>query len=210
MTGIKSMTVELFDGTAVLSKMTALASKREVKAVLELARSQGFTPSTKAGDVQGFKRSYKPDGVISDGGLTVNKLDHTYMVQELKKSGSSDKAAIVVTTLSAPGAFAGTEIDVRFLMAPNGDVQKTTEMRFDRTTGKVVPTNSWWTRFKSCISGKCASTCVASLGTCAFASWAGYLQCVAIACGGCSAKCIVCASCNCRWWCKWATGCCKD
>lgn len=210
MAGIKSMSVEVFDGAAVLAKMKAVAPKREVKAVLDIAKTRGFVPSDKAADVQGFKRSYKPEGKISQDGLTVTKLDYTYMVQELRKRGSNDKAAIVVTTLASPGVVGGTEIDVRFLVAPNGDVQKTTEMRFDKVTGTVVDTRSWWTRFKACITGKCASTCAGALGTCAFTGWAGYLQCLALACGGCSAKCVGCATCKCRWWCKWAIGCCED
>ena len=210
MAGIKSMTVEVFDGATVLAKMKTFAPKREVKAVFDVAKAQGFVPSNKPADVQGFKRTYKPEGSISEGGLTVTKLDFTYTVQELRKAGSNDKAAIVVTTLAAPGVFGGTDIDVRLLVAPNGDVEKAAEMRFDKVSGTVVQTNSWWTRFKKCITGKCGSTCKASLGTCAFAGWAAYLQCVAIACGGCSAKCVACASCNGRFWCRWAVGTCKN
>lgn len=210
MVGVKSLKVEIFDGAGALAKIGTMASKREVKAVLEVAKLRGFLPTAKPTDVQGFKRTYIPNGAVTEGGLTVTKLDHTYVVQDLKKAGSTDKAAMVVTTFSAPGVLGATEIDVRFLVAPGGDVTKTQEMRFDSATGKVIATNSWWTRFKACISGKCQATCVGSLGTCAFASWAGYLQCVALACGGCSAKCVACATCKCRWWCKWATGCCND
>jgi hypothetical protein len=210
MPGIKTMTVEVFDGASALSKLGAVATKREVKAALAHALVQGFTPSTKASDVQGFKRSYKPEGIVTKGGETVSKLDYTYLIQDLKRAGSSDRAAILVGTLTAPGIAGGSEVDVRYLFAPNGDVAKAVEKRYDATTKDMVDTNSWWTRFKACIKGKCAKTCAASLGTCTFTGWAGYLQCVAIACGGCSAKCVVCAGCKCRWWCKWAVGCCED
>jgi hypothetical protein len=207
---IKRMTAELFDGSSTLTKLESIASKREVNTVLAHARSMGFVASTKASDVQGFKRSYLSDVEVKEGGLTASKLDYVSLVQELKKPGSGDKAAIIITSLSAPGAFRGAEIDVRFLVAPGGDVQRTKEMRFDHATGSVVPTNSFWTRFKGCMTGTCSVVCTGALTTCAFTTWAGYLQCLAVACGGCSAKCFACATCKCRWWCKWAAGCCRD
>ncbi len=210
MPGIKTLKVEIFDGAGALAKVSAMASKREVKAVLAAAKARGYIPSSKPADTQGFKRTYVPDGKVSDGGLTVTKLDYTYLVQDLKKSGSSDKAAIVVTSFAAPGVLGASDIDVRFLLAPSGDITKTQEMKFDTASGTVVPTNSLWTRFKACITRECRTVCVGALGTCALASWAGYLQCLAISCGGCSAKCFACATCNCRWWCKWAAGCCRN
>ncbi len=207
---IKTMTVEVFDGASALTKLQAVASKREVKAALAHALAQGFAPSNKASDVQGFKRTYKPEGTVSKGGETVKKLDYSYLIQDLKKAGSADRAAIVVGTLSAPGITGGSEVDVRYLVAPNGDVTKAIEMRYEAAKKGMIGTQSWWTRFKACITGKCAKTCAASLGTCSFTGWAGYLQCVAIACGGCSARCVACASCKCRWWCRWAAGCCEN
>lgn len=207
---IKKMTVEMFDGTTALTKIETLSTRAEVKTVLKLAQTRGFTPAGKVADVQGFKRTYTSDKVIAEGGEQVTKLDYSFFAQNLVKAGSTDIAAMVVTTLNAPGVTKKPEIDVRFLVAPGGDVTKTVEMRYDAVTKGVISTNSWWTRLKACIKGSCSSVCAAALGTCTLASWAGYLQCLAIACGGCSAKCVACATCKCRWWCKWATGCCKD
>lgn len=210
MAGIKSMTVEVFDGTTAMAKSAALASRKEVKTVLAHARSSGFTPSTKSSDFQGFKRSYKPDGVVSEGEQTVTRLDHTYQVQELKKAGSKDFAAVVISTFNAVGVSGGTQTDVRYLFAPGGDITKTTEMKFDHATGKVVSTNSWFSRLKACVGSKCSAPCKDALTSClASGGIAGYLICFARKCGGCSAKCVACASCNCRWWCKWAAGCCQ-
>jgi hypothetical protein len=210
MANIKSMIVEVFDAVALTKQVKALGVKPGVKAVLAAATSRGFVPSTDAQQIQGFKRTYKPDVPITENGVSVSKLEYTYLVQELVKRGSGDKAAMVVTTLATPGSGMGVEVDVRFLIAPGGDVTKATEMRYDNATKTVVPTNSWWTRFVACLKGKCGGKCLKALTTCKFTSWVSYLACLALQCGGCSAKCVACATCKGRWWCRWAVGTCRD
>jgi len=63
-------------------------------------------------------------------------------------------------------------------------------------------------RFIGCVRNKCASSCLSSLTTC-LGAFPVYLKCVIVKCGGCAVKCGACAACNCGFWCKWATGCCK-
>lgn len=77
----------------------------------------------------------------------------------------------------------------------------------DVLTGDLVAAGIF-TRFVSCVRRSCASTCLASLTACA-GVFPIYLKCVAVACGGCALKCGACAACNCGFWCRWATGCCR-
>jgi len=63
-------------------------------------------------------------------------------------------------------------------------------------------------RFIGCVRNKCASSCLGSLTTCV-GVFPVYVKCVVVKCGGCAVKCGACAACNCGFWCKWATGCCK-
>ncbi len=212
MATVKTLALEIFDGETAFRKVKALNARREVKAVLSHAAKQGFTPSTSPKDVQGFKRTYTPEGKVEKDGVVVTRLDISYHVQELKKVGSKDTAAMVVLTSKANGAEGQFATDVRFLVAPGGNIEKIVEMKFDPSTARVVPTNSWFTRLKNCIRGKCGSACKDALTGCLGAGAGGivaYLGCLAVKCGGCSARCVACATCNCRFWCRWATGCCE-
>jgi hypothetical protein len=206
---IKSMTVEIFDSRRVFAELATLASKREVKTIYAFAADQGFTPLTAAKNVQGFRRTYVPDTPVIFRGESLKKLEYSYQIQEMRKSSSQDMGVVIITTFNGNVADS-KETDVRFLIAPGGDIDKAKEVMFDPAKNKVVPTKSLWTRFRKCLGGKCASVCTGAVASCPKVSWAAFLGCLALACGGCSAKCFGCASCNCRWWCKWAVGCCKD
>ncbi len=211
MATIKSMSVEILDGASVARRVKTLSRDAGVKSAIALAKIEGFTLSTKASDAAGFKRTYTPSAPVKEGAVTVTKLAYEYNVHELKRAGSNDLAAVVITRLTPIGAESEAEIDVRYLIAPGGDITKTREMKFDRAAGKMVATNSWWTRLKDCIKGKCSGPCKDALTGCLGSGGiASYLACLAVKCGGCSAKCVACATCRCRWWCKWATGCCRD
>jgi hypothetical protein len=205
---IKSMTVEIFDVKSNVRQLRALAGKPDVKPIYDHADALGFTPLEGAANLQGFRRTYVPEKPVVSGQQKLQKLEVSYQIQELRRRGSKDKAAVVITSFKGVGVKEAVEIDARLVIAPEGDVAKTTEFKLNTTKTKVVPTKSWWTRFKGCIKSKCTSVCVSALVSCPFTSWAAYLGCLAAKCGGCSAKCVGCASCKCRWWCKWAVGCC--
>ena len=207
---IKNMTVEVFDNESVARQLSILTKKAEVKPMYAHASQLGYTPLEGPKNLQGFKRTYNAREAVVSGKQQVQKLEISYQVQELQKRGSKDKAAIIITTLKGVGIPEGIENDARLLVAPGGDINKVEEFKVERKTNKIVLTHSWWTRFKACITGKCSSVCLQALVTCPTASWAAYLGCLALKCGGCSAKCVGCASCKCRWWCKWAVSCCKD
>jgi hypothetical protein len=72
----------------------------------------------------------------------------------------------------------------------------------------LVVANSWGSAWSGCLHSQCANTCLSSLTQCSFGSWAGYFWCVAARCGGCVLRCAACATCDCRWWCRWAVRCC--
>lgn len=206
---IKNMTVEIFDNASVAKQLATLTRKREVKPVYEHAALLGFSALEGRENLQGFKRTYNARDLVKEGNQSVQKLELSYQVQELQKRGSKDKAAIIITTMRGVGVEEGVDNDARLLIAPGGDINKTEEFKVDKETNKIVPTNSWWTRFKACIQGKCTNECLKALVSCPTTSWAAYLGCLALKCGGCSAKCVGCATCKCRWWCKWAVSCCK-
>jgi hypothetical protein len=72
----------------------------------------------------------------------------------------------------------------------------------------VVPlAGTFWQRLVRCLRG-CGGACITAIATCPKNSWAAFLGCIAVRCGVCAIKCPPCAACDCRWWCKWAAGCC--
>jgi len=72
-----------------------------------------------------------------------------------------------------------------------------------------IEERSLLSRFTKCIRNGCSSACLGSITACA-GVFPVYLKCVIVKCGGCAVKCGACAACNCSFWCKWATGCCKN
>lgn len=124
----------------------------------------------------------------------------------MEKQGSKDIAAIGQVSVTA-----GDRSDVYSfcLVAPKGNFAKAQEYRVASNLN-VVKTNSWWSCLKKRLRRKCARKCVVSLITCAATgSWVGYILCVAKQCGACFAKYSAGCGCNCRWWCRWAIGCCR-
>jgi len=74
-------------------------------------------------------------------------------------------------------------------------------------SGDVIEAESWWSAFRTCLTHRCGSACLSALVTCS-GTWAAYFWCLVAKCGGCVVKCAGCSTCDCRWWCKWAVGCC--
>lgn len=96
-------------------------------------------------------------------------------------------------------ATAGGYLDQvdEFVLSPQGD-------------GRVMPRDGWWNRLTGCLSREsCGSTCLNAAITCPKVTWPAFLICLAGRCGGCIVKCAACATCDCGFWCKWATGCCN-
>lgn len=130
----------------------------------------------------------------------IEELDFTLMVQDL--AGEENQGAIVSTSLST----GKQTFDYNFMLeAPTQSPFQAQEFTWDQ--GEVVAAQSWWSRFTKCVPGCCNWW---TLFQCRGGSWSEYFSCIAARCGGCAAKCAACASCNCKWWCKWGAGCCSD
>lgn len=195
---VASETTKLAQPIEVGRQFSRLSRDPGVQALIADLDAKDFKPVARGPNAFfGLTKAYKSsDGKTATFGLSL---------QSYSKAGSGDEAAVAVITITS-----GKESDTyRFsLVAPKGDFRNAVERRVDaRNTVRLA--NSWWSRCKACLKKKCIAVCLGALVTCS-GTWAAYLACVAAACGGCFVACAACAACNCRWWCKWAAGCCAD
>lgn len=192
--------------TAALKGRLERAGTPSQKLAQEAAR-RGYKVRTGAKAELGLRQKYRADTPVKSpkgvAGPAVQEIEFELLVRSFGKAGTKDEAAVATVTISAG---ANRETYEMLLEAPGGNFAKGLESIV--VGGQVLPAKSWWTATKTCLRNKCASVCVGALVTCG-GTWAAYLGCVAAACGGCFARCAACASCDCRWWCKWGTGCCN-
>jgi len=202
---------DLSNAQKMIAKRTRL--RPDLRALFADAAAQGFKPLVGPKDVMAVKETYRAAQPIKDpsGRVAVQSLEVEFVAQNLGGPRTRDKWAIATISLKTqkPDGSAGPEeaYDMR-LVAPAGNLQRPKE--FIVTRGKVVQTRSFWSRMKKCLRKKrwCAEACGAALLSCS-GTWVVYLACVAAQCGGCWGKCAACAGCRCRFWCKWAVGCCR-
>lgn len=205
--GIAAERMELLEPARVLQSMQTRAARGPLALLNGEAKRLGYVP-TGAKDVLGYRyvavasREVKP----SKGELWApfKEVSFELNVQSFTKKGSKDQAALVTVTIQG-----GSNTDTRemLLIAPGGNFASPRE--FVVQGNKIVPAKSWWTAMKKCLQNRCIAVCVAALINCR-GTWAAYLACVASTCGVCWVKCAACAACNCKGWCKWAVGCCKQ
>jgi hypothetical protein len=211
------------DGVEIVFEQTEVLDEAESARDLE-ARLSAAPGKLKKLEDEATKRGYKaetgPRSTVAirhkvraaqavkppagEQGAPVKEVQFEVSLRSYKKAGSKDTAAVGTMTVIA--GQTRDEYDV-LLEAPGGNMGKAREFKLHGNN--VVPANSWWTAARGCVTSKCGSACIAALTTCPPTSWAAYLLCLAARCGGCWVKCAACASCNCRWYCKWATGCCR-
>lgn len=184
---------------AVLAKKFETHSKDSgIKALSGKLEGEGFKPAKQGKNAFfGATETYK-----SNDGQTAT---FDIQVRSYTKAGSKDAAAIGIVTVKSGQNKQTYKFSLR---APGGDFEKAEEFTVDQSN-KVKKANSWWSRWTRCLRDRCATTCLGALTTCS-GTWAAYLWCVVAACGTCVLRCVGCASCDCRWWCKWAVGCCSD
>ena len=161
-------------------------------------------PHAQAGLRQRFKANQPVKPPAGEQGAPVEDMEFDLSLQALEKPNSQDQAAVATVTVTAGQNTKQYEL---LLEAPGGDFAKAREFKVEND--RVVPANSWWTAARTCVVSGCTSVCVGSLVACT-GTWAAYLLCVAAACGGCWVRCAACATCNCRWWCRWAARCCHQ
>jgi hypothetical protein len=204
-----SETFELFEPAKVLRDIQArVSADRPLGLLVAEVRQRGYEPAKGAQNVVGFRHSAKsvqpvkpPKGAT---GAAVQDASFEIRVQDYAKRGTRDRAAVLTATVKAGG---NSDTYQALLEAPRGDFSHARE--FMVKGNAVVPANSWWSAARSCVTKNCTSVCVSSLFTCS-GTWAAYIACIAAKCGLCWLKCAACATCNCKWWCKWAAGCCKQ
>ena len=148
-------------------------------------------------------------GILPPPGLgimaaPVQSVDFSLVGRSLTRG--NDQGAVATMSVSASGPHGGEQVSYSMLLeAPSGHFDRAKEWTIDN--GRVVEAHSWWSAWNGCLHSKCASTCLSSLWQCT-GTWSAYFWCVAAKCGGCVVKCAACATCDCRWWCRWAAGCC--
>ena len=199
---------EVFDVRTAANAFKAREQKPHVKKLLEEARNRGFTAASDAAHA-GVRQKYRSRNPVPLGrgereGTPVNEVEFELVLTALERPNSRDQAAVGTVRLTTDQ---NTDEYDMLLEAPNGDFNNAREFVVG-ADGKVVRAHSWWSATKACLKrSNCAAACLTALGTCG-GTWTAYLVCVGAACGGCFSKCAACATCDCRWWCRWATGCC--
>jgi hypothetical protein len=182
-----------------------LKQGKKGKALDKRLTDDGFEPGGDPKDFHGQRIKYKhPDKPNV-------KFTHTLVVQNYKKKGGTDTAALASVTLtSKEGNETQTTTYDFALVAPGGDLEETKELTATEE-GTVVPANSWWSCVTNRLYSRCVGVCTGSIPTCAatsYGSYTLYIGCLAINCGLCLTKAIACCSCDCSWWCSWGAGCC--
>ncbi len=196
---IKATTLDYLAHTVVRTELEKLATSHPgVMALRSEIEGLGFKPVAGVKGVWGTKASW-----TASNNQTVSFEIH---VQSFAKAGSKNQAALLnLTTIGSGGE---TDTYRCSLQAAEGDWSKAVERYADKNN-KIRPSNSYWPRAWKCIKGSCGGPCINSLAGCTGGLAACIISIVGI-CGGCAVKCLACAGCNCKWWCKWAVGCCKD
>jgi hypothetical protein len=178
----------------------------KLKRLDDEATRQGYKPKKGPGSEVGFSQRYRAANPVKPGrgekGEPVQELEYRFFLRELEKPNSRDQAAILTVAVTAGK---NTDQYEMLLIADEGKFNEAREYMVEND--KVALAESWWSATRDCILSKCGTVCVSSLITCG-GTWAAYLLCVAARCGGCWVKCAACATCDCRWWCRWAAGCC--
>ena len=178
----------------------------EIIVANDFLKNKGFVAQTKENNFWGVRETYKSK---PKGGIEIEET-YSLQVRDYANPNSKDAAAVGRITVTASGR---SEVYSFALIAPEGNFSRAEEYKVGEIAGKlqVAKANSWWSCLKQRLKDKCLSPCVTSLVSCGGSgSWAAYLACVAKECGGCFAKQAACCACNCKWWCKWATGCCHS
>jgi len=195
---LKPIKSEVLTADVLAKKFVSLNKvDKQIRALNTHLTKQGFAAQTGPKNFWGVTETYQDKAK----GTTVDFAVH---LQDYAKPGSKDAAAVAQVVVTA-----GKESQTYsfYLLAPGGNFDKATEYAIGRDL-KIAPATSWWSCVKAYMRKHCVSTCLESLVTCPKTSWAAYLGCVAVKCGGCFIKGSLCCACDCSWWCKWAVGCC--
>ncbi len=200
--------LEILDATTATQglQQQLAPSNSKLKRLDDEAVRLGFKPRKGPGSELGLRQTYRAANPVKPGkgeqGQPVQQLEYTLFLRELEKPNSRDQAAILTVAVTAGK---NTDQYEMLLIADEGKFNDAREYMVEND--KVALAESWWSAVRDCILSRCGTVCVNSLITCS-GTWTAYLLCVAARCGGCWLSCAACATCNCRWWCRWAARCC--
>jgi hypothetical protein len=205
---IASEMVELLDPLRISEDFSKRIAKGAPKLLVEEGKRLGFTLVTDSKMAYGLRHTVRAIKAIEppkgETGTPISEASFEIQVHNLIKSRSKEQAAIVSVTVRA-----GNNVETRDMLMHTTDGNFVKAKEYIVTDNKVVLAHSWWTSTQKCIKSNCTMVCIAALLTCT-GTWSAYLACLAVTCGTCWVKCAACVGCNCKWWCKWATGCCKQ
>jgi hypothetical protein len=210
---IKSETFEFLDQEQTMGLFGGvLRDDSELQQLLEEANNRGFAQAEGAEGFVGYRQTTtatEPINPPRKGGPPnaepVGEISVEITGQALTGGKGRGEAAIAFTRITTDSGE--NVVYPLLLVAPDGDFQRATELIVHE--GEIVEAESWWTAFVGCLGNGCAQQCLSALFSCGGA-WNVYLWCLLWKCGPCVTRCLACATCNCKWWCKWATGCCKQ
>lgn len=185
-----------------------LQTNDEVRTLAEHLNSKGFVAQHNPKNLYGVLEKYKD-------GISKRQVRFKFQFQDYSKPDSKDLIALCTFSVCTGNIFTAcskreAETYSFYLIAPNGDYEQMQEYTIDSNLN-VIKANSWWSCTKRRVSKKCPGDCLSAFITCipsGITSIAGYLGCVVSKCAGCLIKAGACCACDCKWYCKWATGCC--
>jgi hypothetical protein len=201
---------EILEAADVVKRLGAQRQQNDkVRLLFEHAEKRGFTLATGPKDALGFRRTVRAKKLVRDqkSGREVSELAFEMNVQDLEKQGTKDQLAIVTVQLTA-----GDDVDSYAMLVevPGGDFEKMNELKVQGK--RVVKASSWWSRLRGCLRRWGSQACKEAIVRCSIGapvSPGGFVACVYATCGPIYSRCAHCATCRCRWWCKWGSGCCR-
>ncbi len=201
-------TREMLDPAVVLQSLTARAVKEpDLSLLFTEVQRRGYKPVAGPKASLGYRETCRADQDVKPPagttGAAIRDLSFELSLQSFSKPQSRDQAAVATVTISA-----GMNIETYTILleAPNGNFAQASE--FLVKNNAVVKASSWWTCINRCVRRSCTSACIEAAFTCS-GTWAAYIWCFLAKCGSCGGKCLVCCTCNCKWWCRWISGCCR-
>jgi len=198
---IKPIKSETFSEDALSRKFNTLRKvDNEIKAIDAHLMGKGFSAQNQKGkkNFWGFRETYESQQSQDKKGKKGKlKVIFTTQLQNYSKQGSNDAVALGQVTVTAGE---NTETYSFFLLAPNGNLEAMEEYKVDQNLN-ISRANSWWSCVKHSIKERCKS-CPRALAIClGTMNVVAYVSCVAVTCGWCVTSCMVCCTCNCRWYC---------
>lgn len=195
--GVKVLSTKRLSKSDVSQKLAKSNQKGGLKALIDNLETIGYKAQTKDTNYFGSETVYER---IQDK----QKAKVSLFLQDYNKEGSRDLAAVGRITITVGNQSKTYSFS---LIAPQGKFENVIEREVEEKTLTVTRANSLWTCFVKRVKSKCKEVCVAALATCS-GSWAAYLGCLALSCGGCALKAFGCCLCDCSIWCRWVVGCC--